>query len=296
MCKFKSAIVLRDEGAKGGFKLLMSPWTESHSELCFIFGLNDTAKAKLYFARVEFSPPSMDVAHLPDGYKLRIDEERTPSWFTDEIRESVTEKMRDYIRRMIVTGDVALLIGGQFIIAPGARVESAHSMVINAICGGTVSEIRGGTVSEIWGGHVSAIWGGTVSEIWGGTVSSIRGGAVLAIRGGTVSSIRGGTVSEIRGGTVSEICGGAVSSIRGGTVSAIRGGTVSEIRGGTVSEIWGGTVSDIWGGTVSSIWGGTVSSIWGGTVSEIWGACSPLIGKISKSATVLKDHRKEASK
>ena len=197
MCHFKSAIILRDEKEKGGFRLLLSPWTESHSELCTIFKLNDTAKAKLYFARVEFSPPSMDAAHLIDGYKLRIDEERTPEWFSDEMKELVANKLRAYVKSCIVDGAVELLIGGQFIIAPSAKVKCAKAMVINAICGGTVSEIWGGTVSAIWGGTVSAIWGGTVSAIWGGTVSAIRGGTVSAIRGGTVSEIWGGTVSAI---------------------------------------------------------------------------------------------------
>ena len=149
----------------------MSPWTESHSELCQIFKIKDGSR--LSFARVEFSPPSMDTAHLLDGYKLKLDEERTPNWWTDEIKDSVIEKMRAYVKSIIVDGDVQLLIGGQFIIAPGAKVECAKEMVINAICGGTVSEIRGGTVSAIWGGTVSAIWGGTVSDIWGGTVSDI---------------------------------------------------------------------------------------------------------------------------
>jgi hypothetical protein len=179
MCQFKSAIVLRDGKEKGGFRLLMSPWTESHSELITIHKLRDDGT--LRFARVEFSPPSMDTAHLIDGYKLRIDEERTPDWFDAEMKEKVADKLRAYVKSIIVEGDVQLLIGGQFIIAPGAKVESAHSMVINAICGGTVSEIRGGTVSEIRGGTVSAIRGGTVSAIWGGTVSEIRGGTVSRI-------------------------------------------------------------------------------------------------------------------
>ena len=166
MCQFKSAIVLKDEQSKGGFRLLLSPWTESHSELCTIFKLNDTANAKLYFARVEFTPESMDKAYIVESYKLSIDEGRTPEWFDAEMKEAVTAKLAAYIKSIIVDGDVNLLIGGQFIVAPGAKVECAHSMVINAICGGTVSAIWGGTVSEIWGGTVSAIWGGTVSAIW----------------------------------------------------------------------------------------------------------------------------------
>ena len=166
MCNFKSAIVVKDAKEKGGFRLLLSPWTESHSELCQIFKLNDTAKAKLYFARVEYSPPSMDRAHLIDGYKLRIDEERTPEWLDEEMKERVTVKLRAYVKNMIVDGDVDLLIGGQFIIAPGARVSCAKAMVINAICGGTVSEIWGGTVSEIW-------------EFFSGLIGTVGAGASI---------------------------------------------------------------------------------------------------------------------
>jgi hypothetical protein len=170
MCKFKSAIVLQDKREKGGFKLLLSPWTESHSELIIIHKLRDDGRIR--FARVEYSPESMDKAHMLDTYKLRIDEERRPEWFSEEMKENVAAKLCAYVKSIIVDGDVALLIGGQFIIAPGARVESAHSMVINAICGGTVSEIRGGTVSEIWGGTVSAIW-----ERFNGLIGPIGSGA-----------------------------------------------------------------------------------------------------------------------
>ena len=164
MCNFKSAIVIRDLKEKGGFKLLMSPWTESHSELITIFKLNDGKM--LHFARVEYSPDKMENAWLPEKYKLKIDEERTPEWFDAEVKEKVSAKMDSYIKSIIVSGDVELLIGGQFIIAPNAKVQCAKAMVINAICGGTVSAICGGTVSEICGGTVSAIRGGTVSAIW----------------------------------------------------------------------------------------------------------------------------------
>jgi hypothetical protein len=251
MCQFKSAIVLRDEREKGGYKLLISPWTESHGEIETLFKLREGKSLK--FAKVEFSPDDMAFAYQPERYKLKIDEDRTPDWFDDEMREKVTNERSDYIKSIIVSGDVDLLVGGQFIVAPGAKISSCHSMVINAICGGTISDIRGGTISDICGG--------TISDICGGTISAIRGGTISAIRGGTISDIRGGTISAIRGGTISDIRGGTISDIWGGTISDIRGGTISAIRGGTISDIWGGTISDIWGGTISAIWGGTISDI-----------------------------------
>ena len=163
MCQFKSAIVLLDEREKGGFKLLLSPWTESHDEIEKIFKLREGKSLK--FAKVEFTPDDMAFSYLPNRYKLHIDEARTPDWFDAEMEGRVTGKMTDYIKSIIVSGDVDLLIGGQFIISPGAKISSCHSMVINAICGGTISDIRGGTISAIRGGTISDIWGGTISAI-----------------------------------------------------------------------------------------------------------------------------------
>src|ERR1041385_7904542 len=125
MCEFKSAIVLRDEREKGGFKLLLSPWTESHSDLEQIFKLRDGAR--LNYAKVEFTPKDMDKAYLPETYSLLIDEERAPEWFDAEMQEKVSERLRTYIKSIVVDGDVCLLIGGQFVVAPGARVECAKA-------------------------------------------------------------------------------------------------------------------------------------------------------------------------
>jgi hypothetical protein len=140
MCHFKSAIVVRDAKSNGGFRVLLSPWTESHSDLILLHNLRDDGR--LRFARVEFTPASIGGAYLPGKYTLRIDEERTPDWFDAEMKERVADHMRAYIKSIIVTGEVALLIGGQFIVAPGAKVQSAKTMVANVVLGsiGTVCD------------------------------------------------------------------------------------------------------------------------------------------------------------
>jgi hypothetical protein len=285
MCQFKSAIVLRDAKNKGGFQLLLSPWTESHSDLITIHKLRDDGK--LRFARVEFSPPTMETAHLLDGYILKIDEERTPDWFDDEMKVTVADKLRDYVKRMIVTGDVALLIGGQFIIAPNAKVECAKAMIINAVLsGGTVQAVEsGGTVQAVLsGGTVQAVWsGGTVQRVEsGGTVQAVlSGGTVQAVwSGGTVQRVEsGGTVKNVEsGGTVQAVeSGGTVQNVwSGGTVQRMEsGGTVQRVEsGGTVQAVLsGGTVQRVWsGGTVQRVEsGGTVQAVLsGGTVQRVW--------------------------
>ena len=180
MCRFKSAIVLKDAKEKGGFKLLLSPWTESHSHLVTIHKLNDGKM--LHFARVEYYPQDLAEAYLPEKYKLHIDEDRTPDWFDAEMQEKVSSKMDAYIKSIIVTGDVKLLIGGQFIIAPNCKIECADAMVISAMCGGTLTEMRGGTLTEMWGGTLTAMWGGTLTAMRGGTLTEMRGGTLTEIK------------------------------------------------------------------------------------------------------------------
>jgi hypothetical protein len=133
MCEFKSAIVVQDEREKGGFRLCLSPWTESHDELEKIFHLHEGKSLK--FAKVEFRPPDIASAHLPATYKLKIDEERTPDWFTKEVRESVIEKMTDYIKSIIVSGDADILIGGQFIVCGKSKIGFIKNAIIYAISG-----------------------------------------------------------------------------------------------------------------------------------------------------------------
>jgi hypothetical protein len=141
MCNFKSALVLRDESKKGGFELFLSPWTESHSTLMLMRGIKDGPRINC--ARVEFSPPDMSTADRVDTYKLRLDEQRAPEWWNQEMAEAVAAKLDAYISSIIVSSDVPILIGGQFILSGGAKIESADACIIQAMLGTSqVGEMR----------------------------------------------------------------------------------------------------------------------------------------------------------
>ena len=180
MCKFKSGIVLRSG------KLLHSNWTDSHEELVTLFNLKDHREGN--FARVEFYPDKLEDYDKPDSYKLHIDEERTPDWFTEQKQEVAIKELRGIIRGMIIDKPVKLMLGGSYILAKGAEVSYANHCRIVVMCGGTLTEMRGGTLTEMRGGTLTAMRGGTLTEMCGGTLTAMRGGTLTAMRGGTLKN------------------------------------------------------------------------------------------------------------
>jgi hypothetical protein len=279
MCDFLSAWVLEN-----GDVLCDPEHSDSHDELAIHFGIKDGIAQQGRAARVEFTPPEdLKTIGDPTAWRLRLDEVIAPDWWTDAAQVSAAERLREIVRRMIVTDERRLLLGGCWIAIDKAIIEAAKNCRLVGIYGGTVERIVGGTVKCIDGGTVKCIVGGTVKCIVGGTVECIVGGTVKRIDGGTVKCIVGDTVERIVGGTVERIVGG--------TVKRIDGGTVERIVGGTVKCIYGGTVKCIDGGTVERIVGGTVKRIDGGTVERIVG--DPLIGHIGPLAAIVTDNREK---
>lgn len=125
MCETFSGIVLRNGD------LHVNPMTDSHEDLLAELGLLEAdrrtgAEFLSSFVRVEFIPdrtPEHEGLWTDvDRYCLHIDEAQIPVWFTDEMQETVAEKFRSIVRRMIVDQDQAVLIGRCVILRGPVRV------------------------------------------------------------------------------------------------------------------------------------------------------------------------------
>ena len=167
MCNFLSAIVLREPRAKGGFTLLHSATTDSHSDLIAAHKLRDDGR--LRFARVEYSPGDPEKVYLLETYGLKIDEERTPDWFGVEMKESVAARLAIIVKDMMVSKTGMTLLGGMWIIPPGLEALVGPMTRIVANYGtvnynyGTVS-YNSGTVNDNSGTVTKNYSGGTVTD------------------------------------------------------------------------------------------------------------------------------------
>ena len=180
MCDFFSAIVIPNEARKGGVEIFHNQYTDSHEELVSFFKLKDKGK----LARIEFKPDSgVDLADLKK-YKFRIDEARTPEWLDEEKQDFVKAYCAETVGRMIVSGDVEILLGGVYIIAKGANIGFAkQSRIIAVLSGGTVQRVgSGGTVQIVWsGGIVQSVESGGIvqSVLSGGIVQRVESGSKI---------------------------------------------------------------------------------------------------------------------
>ena len=138
MCKFHSAIVLRNGD------ILHNENLSSHEDLIRLFDINDTQMNCDKFVRVEFCPDNTSDYPDIDKYKLNVDEESTPDWF-EKHRDYVTERLRDFVSKRIISSDKKILTGGLYVVTNCLinKVINAQVVYLN----GTVQRVEaGGTV------------------------------------------------------------------------------------------------------------------------------------------------------
>lgn len=103
MCNFKSGIILKNKVA------LAPEGRESHSDLLESLNIEDNhMNASKVFVRAELTPPDGNKAASIDKWRYRVDQDITPDWYDidpgryeKEMREAVTEYMKDKLQNII---------------------------------------------------------------------------------------------------------------------------------------------------------------------------------------------------
>jgi hypothetical protein len=117
MCQYKSAIVL----ANGD--LVHHEATDNHEMLMAFAGLKDDTRQP-NFVRVEYT--SADLGDI-DSYTLRVDQDFLPPWWTPELIEDVTRRLRALCERSIVSDYRKILLGGVWVLVKDAKVDHVLS-------------------------------------------------------------------------------------------------------------------------------------------------------------------------
>ena len=226
MCRFKSAIILKDR--------VFIPDYDSHSDMLDELGIEDTRQnAEKLFIRAELSPENGDVFSNIDNWKFVVDQDILPGWYVKDydkqrMIEAVKEWAKDRIH--ICVDNLKINSGANHYIKDCKDVNIYGSATVKNIYGSaTVKNIYGGATVE------NICDSATVEYICdSATVKNIYDSATVEYicDSATVEYIcDSATVKNICGSaTVKNICGSA-------TVKNIYGSaTVKNIYGGATVE------------------------------------------------------------
>jgi len=126
------------------------------------------------WAKFEFTPKGYKTEKVEwdnvEGYTLRIDEDITPEWLTQDKLDKLTKSLRHEVGKMIIRDKRDLLLGGVYILARGADVGELQSCRVVAMTGDAQVGVMRGTsqVGEMWGTSRVGVMRGTsqVGVMW----------------------------------------------------------------------------------------------------------------------------------
>jgi hypothetical protein len=217
MCKLKSAIVLKDR--------IFMPDYDSHSDMLNELGINDDyLGASKKFVRVELSPKDGNVFSDIDGWKLTVDQDIRPEWFSEEeCKPKMIEAVKEWAKTHIHIG------------VDGLKIESGKNHYIKD-CKNV--EIKNSTV-EACGNSTVKAWGNSTVEACGNST-------VKAWDNSTVKAWDNSTVKACGNSTVKAWCNSTVEAWDNSTVKACGNSTV-EACGNSTVKAWGNSTVKAWG-------------------------------------------------
>ena len=131
MCKFKSAIILKDR--------VFIPDYDSHTDMLNELGIEDTREnAERLFVRAELIPPENDVFSDIDTWKFNVDQDIRPEWFVAEYeKQRMVEAVKAWAKGRVHIGVDGLKIsdGASHYIKDCKNVEICDSASVENIYG-----------------------------------------------------------------------------------------------------------------------------------------------------------------
>lgn len=119
MCSFLSALVTRDDGHE---TVLTHPLLDSHTDLALRYGLSDVSVTHPAYARVELSPRDDGDWTAPEKWAMSV-EQPTPVWWDNDVAARVRATLEARVGAMILTGHVAIIADGCWILGGSASVD-----------------------------------------------------------------------------------------------------------------------------------------------------------------------------
>jgi len=244
MGKWKSALVSHSG-------MVYQHWsTDSHEELMSLFML-EGAKDKI--CKVSYVPTQNDYCDI-SGYRLHIEEDSPPDWWTDELQKSTEKALRDDVQQAIVADDRRVLHAGCYILAGVVRIGRIL-FGVRIIDGGCARVENGGSARVEYGNNMDVRNGQSMAVLNGGHMQVYCGDGMRVYRGGHMKVRYAHQMLVLRGQRMHVEFGGGMIVQNAGRMT-IRFGDRMALHRGEHATIGSGCRMTVQHGDYASVEGG----------------------------------------
>ena len=189
MCKFKSAIILKDR--------VFIPDYDHHTAMLEELGIADTRKnAERLFVRAELIPAKNDVFSNIDDWHFNVDQDIQPEWFVAEYeKQRMIKAVKEWAKTHIYIGKNGLKIENN----KNLYIKDCKNVVVK---NSTVKALGNSTVKALGNSTVKALGNSTVEALGNSTVEAWDNSTVKALGNSTVEAWDNSTVEALGNSTV----------------------------------------------------------------------------------------------
>ena len=184
MCKFKSAIILKDR--------VFVPDYDSHTDILEELRIADTrVNAERLFVRAELIPKNGDVFSDISEWTFRVDQDIVPDWFVAEYeKERMIEAVKAWAKNRIFIGVNGLVLegGNNFYVKDCKNISCANSTV-TAWDNSTVTA-RGNSTVTARGNSTVTAWDNSTVTAWDNSTVTARDNSTVTARGNSTVTAR----------------------------------------------------------------------------------------------------------
>lgn len=230
MCKLKSGIILKNR--------IFVPEYDSHQRMLDELGIEDNyLNASKTFVRFELSPKNGDVFSDVEKWKLTIDQDILPEWYSEkEYKPQIVEAIKKWTKAYVHSGVNSLTIvsGERHYIKNCKAVNVYNSAIVNAYGN---SDVRALNISRIiaWDdSFVEAFESSFVEAHDNATVTAWSNSTIIANDVSTVIAYENSIVEAFYHSTVTSYNSSFVTAYNNSTITAWDNSTVTVNNDSTV--------------------------------------------------------------
>jgi hypothetical protein len=212
MCNTFSFLVFSNED------LFFVPSVDSHEDQIELKGINENGFA-VQFARCEYVPMGGKFSDL-DSYKFRLDEDRTPDWWTEEIQERTISRIRSRIRGMIVSKD-------QRVLGPGVWILSGNPTIGKLLDGCIIITAESATIQNAGSATIQDAGSATIQDAGSATIRNARSATIQNAESATIQDAEYATIQYAESATIRNA---GYATIRNAGYATIRNAESATIR------------------------------------------------------------------